>query len=573
ALAPATADPLLALASEMRIATRALPATAAALQRLKRQQASFLATLDAVQTELQAATHPAAARLRALLQDGQAQQQALLDQLASLDHFERRQSRLAGDLVHEVLALRMRPFGDGVHAFPRMVRDLARSLGKEARLVIEGSATLVDRDVLARIESPLNHLLRNAVDHGLELPAERAAAGKPPAGTLTLTARHRGGLLAIELADDGRGVDCEKIRARVIERRMAPPALAAAMTQAELLDFLFLPAFSLKDSPTAISGRGVGLDLVQDAVRAQNGSVRLASTPGRGLTVSITLPVTQSVVRALVCEIGGEPYAVPIASIGRVLSVPRADLPTLEGKPFVDLRGERIGLVPAAPLLGLEEVPQTAEDLPVLVLGPAGHRYGLVVEKLRGEASLVVQPLEPVFGKLRDLAAAAVLDDGSPVLILDVADLLHGVERQLAAGSLQPLAHQAPSAASAARRVLVVDDSLTVREMERQLLVARGYTVDVAVDGMDGWNMVRARGYDLVITDVDMPRLDGIELTTMIRRDPRLRALPVMIVSYKDRPEDRARGLSAGADYYLTKGAFHDATLLDAVHDLIGGAA
>jgi two-component system sensor histidine kinase and response regulator WspE len=190
---------------------------------------------------------------------------------------------------------------------------------------------------------------------------------------------------------------------------------------------------------------------------------------------------------------------------------------------------------------------------------------------VRGEQSLTVQPLEPTFGKLRDVAAGALLDDGTPVLILDVPDLLQSIARLLGTGAALRLAPGAPVAASA-RRVLVVDDSLTVREMQRKLLAARGYRVDVALDGEDGWNQLRAAEYDLVITDIDMPRLDGIGLLERIRRDPRLHRLPVMIVSYKDRPEDRARGLEAGADYYLAKGAFHDATLLDAVRDLVGAA-
>jgi two-component system sensor histidine kinase and response regulator WspE len=248
---------------------------------------------------------------------------------------------------------------------------------------------------------------------------------------------------------------------------------------------------------------------------------------------------------------------------------------TLSGRQHIEVDGSHLGLVSAARLLELGEAPAGAE-LAVVVIGGPRERYGLVVDQVRGEQSLTVQPLEPVFGKLRDVASCALLDDGAPVLILDVPDMLLSIARLLEAGeSLQPAA-AAPGAASskqrAARRILVVDDSLTVREMQRKLLSARGYRVDVALDGVDGWNSVRAGAYDLVITDIDMPRMDGIGLVGLIRRDPRLQRLPVMIVSFKDRPEDRARGLEAGADWYLAKGAFHDASLLDAVRDLIGEA-
>jgi two-component system sensor histidine kinase and response regulator WspE len=209
-------------------------------------------------------------------------------------------------------------------------------------------------------------------------------------------------------------------------------------------------------------------------------------------------------------------------------------------------------------------------ELPVVVITSGVRRYGLMVNAVLGEKNLVVQPTEPMFGKLRDVSAAALLDDGSPVLILDVVDLLQSIEKLLGEGKLRqlPAANQAGSRQT--KHVLVVDDSMTVREMERQLLLARGFAVDVAVDGMDGWNAVRSNKYDLVITDIDMPRMDGIELVTLIKQDARLHAMPVMVVSYKDRPEDRARGISAGADYYLTKGSFHDQTLLEAVVDLIG---
>jgi two-component system sensor histidine kinase and response regulator WspE len=466
-------------------------------------------------------------------------------------------------------------FADGVHGLPRMVRDLARGLGKDVRVEIAGADTLVDRAVLARMEAPLNQLLRNAVDHGMAPPDERVAAGKPAHGTIRLEARHRGGMLALEVADDGGGVDPERIRAAAVRRQVAAPAFAPELSQAELMEFLFLPGFSLKDSANEISGRGVGLDVVQEAVRRLNGTVRTESTLGAGFRTVITLPLTQSIVRALVVDVAGEAYALPIARVERVLRVPATSVLTLQGRQYVNLEdtGEQLGLVAAGQVLELGETVAGA-DLALVAIGTGRERYGLVVDAVHGEQSLTVQPLEPTFGKLRDVAAAALLDDGTPVLILDVPDLVMSIGRLLDTGAALRLGLQAagPAGGASVRRVLVVDDSLTVREMQRKLLAARGYHVDVALDGVDGWNQLRAADYDLVITDVDMPRLDGIGLLERIRHDPRLARLPVMIVSYKDRPEDRTRGLEAGADYYLAKGAFHDATLLDAVRDLIGMA-
>jgi two-component system sensor histidine kinase and response regulator WspE len=564
-------DRLLALASETRINAHQLVPVIASLQRFKRNQSSLFQAIEQLHEALVRTADPALIEQCALvLQKTHPLKQILHDHMADIDSYERRVLSVSNNLVDEVLALRMRPFRDGVHAFGRMVRDLARSLGKEAQLTITGEDTLVDRDILADIEGPLGQMLRNAVDHGIETPEARSAAGKPPVGSIVLEARHRNGMLSIVVSDDGQGVDFEKIRQSIVKRKLASASMTQAMSKAELMEFLFLPAFSLKETASAISGRGVGLDIVFQAIRFQNGSVRMESEPGLGQRTSITLPLTQSIVRALVVDIKGEAYAIPIVKVERVLKLAQADLHTLEGKQFFDFAGEHLGLVSAAQVLELDPMAAPAGELAVVVIGAGQRRYALVVDAIRGEQSLAVQPLDGVFGKLRDIASAALLDDGAPVLILDVADLLLSIDKLLHEGGLHPLAQPGEQQQRQAKRILVVDDSLTVREMEKKLLLGRGYQVDIAIDGIDGWNVVRSGAYDLVITDVDMPRMDGVELVDMIRKDIHLHKLPVMIVSYKDRPEDRARGMTAGADYYLAKGSFHDETLLDAVFDLIG---
>jgi len=566
-------DRLLSLASESRINAHQMHPLVQSLQRFKRNQASLFTLVEQLHEALSESSDGSLKEKSLLaLQKTHPLKQFMLEHIADIEAYERRLLAVSQNMVEEVLTLRMRPFRDGVHHFPRMVRDLARTMGKDVHLEIIGEDTLVDRDILAHIESPLNHMLRNAVDHGMELPAERIAAGKPAAGTVTLEARHRAGMLSIEIIDDGRGVDPERIRRQVVERKMASAPMAAAMSLAELMEFLFLPAFSLKESTTEISGRGVGLDIVHETIRQQNGTVKIESEMGRGFHTSITLPLTQSIVRALVVDIKGEAYAVPIVKVERVIKVPPSAIHTLENKQFFDFTGEALGLVSAAQVLELGEMDLGGAELPVVVIGSGTRRYALVVDGIRGEQSLAVQAIDPIFGKMRDISAAALLDDGEPVLILDVPDLLLSIDKLLHEGGLHQLARAAQAERRHAKRILVVDDSLTVREMERKLLMARGFQVDIAIDGIDGWNVVRSGDYDLVITDVDMPRMDGIELVTLIKKDIHLHKLPVMIVSYKDRPEDRARGLSAGADYYLTKGSFHDETLLDAVTDLIGEA-
>ena len=567
-------DHLLSLASESRVAAHAMQPHLQAMQRFKKRQHEMFAALEQLGDALRSdnAPKPVQEKLRSLQKKTAPLKQFLLEQVAEFEAYERRLLRISQEMLDEVLTLRMRPFYDGVQPFPRMVRDLGRSLGKDARLVIRGEDTLVDRDILAKIKSPLNHLLRNAVDHGLESSEQRIAMGKPAQGTITLEARHSAGMLIIQVGDDGKGVNLDQVRRTVVARQMASAPMAQAMSAAELLEFLLLPAFSLKETASEVSGRGVGLDVVQTAVRQLYGTVSLETLPGESFCTQLRLPLSQSVVRVVVADIAGQAYALPIAKIQRILDIADTPLHTLNDAQFLTLEGEHVGLICAAQLLGLGETQPAAGTQPVVIIGAGQKRYALAVEAIRGEQSLAVQPIDTLFGKMRDVSAAALLDDGSPVLILDVADLLVSIDKLAGEGHLQRLQAVGAQAGAAAKRVLVVDDSLTVREMERKLLQARGFEVDVAVDGMDGWNAVRSGNYHLVITDVDMPRLDGIELVTLIKKDERLCKLPVMIVSYKDRPEDRARGLSAGADYYLTKGSFHDETLLDAVVDLIGDA-
>ena len=566
---------LLRLAGESIVASRSLDAFTADLFRFKRMQDELTKSLTSVRDSL-AAIH-VDERLQAELSELQTKAVNCRDtfarRLEELDLFDRRFINLSARLYQEVLDCRMRPFADGVQGFPRMVRDAARTLGKELGLEIIGEKTPVDREILARIESSLGHLLRNAIDHAIESPEERRRAGKRSEGTVRLGARHSAGMLLIEVSDDGRGIDLDALRLAVVRKGLTTVELAEKLTDAELLEFLYLPGFTMKETVTEISGRGVGLDVVKAVVKELGGVVRVNSQPGKGTNFQLQLPLTISVLRTLLVEIGGEPYALPLGRITSAVKVSRADVESIEGREHFNFRNQQVGLVTAHQVLGLEARHVANGELPVIVLGDKTTSYGLVIDRFLGERELVVHPLDPRLGKVKDISAAAVMPDQSPTLIIDVDDLLRSIENLISGGRL---AHVSRSAAIAVekkrKRVLVVDDSLTVRELERKLIGSRGYEVEVAVDGMDGWNAVRTGHYDLVVTDVDMPRLDGIELVALIKKDARLQSLPVMIVSYKDREEDRRRGLEAGADYYLTKGSFHDETLLRAVSDLIGEA-
>jgi two-component system sensor histidine kinase and response regulator WspE len=499
-------------------------------------------------------------------------QHTLGARLDELDHYDRSSANLAQLLYDEALQCRMRPFGDATHAYPRVVRDLARSLGKRVKFEIVGTSTQVDRDILDMLDAPLGHLLRNALDHGIETPDARLARGKPAEAHVTLEARHSAGKLLISVSDDGAGIDLDNVRASVIRRKLADEDTAARLSEPELLDFLLLPGFSMRDQVTDVSGRGVGLDAVHEMVKAVRGTVRIFNEPGRGSRFVMQLPLTLSVVRSLLVDVGGEAYAFPLAHVRRTLELARADIDMLEGQQHFAFDGKPVGLVTAHQLLGAQ-AGVTRESVSVVVIGDERVTYGIAVDRFLGERMLVVQPLDPRLGKIRDIAAGALMENGDAVLIVDVDDLLRSVDKLVRGGQLDRIGRAHDVAARQRKHVLVVEDSLTVRELERKLLEKRGYAVTVAVDGMDGWNALRGGTFDLVVTDIDMPRMDGIELVTLIKRDPLFKPVPVMIVSYKDRDEDRRRGLEAGADYYLAKGSFHDEALLDAVRDLIGEAS
>ena len=567
---------LVGLAGESLVETRQLRPFVDALLQLRASDVDLCDAISAVDEKLKSGDVAVPAAITAMLttirERADANLATLTRHVEDFESFARRNEDLSNRLHHEVIVSRMRPLADGIRGFPRLVRDVARTLGKQVRFEVKGDQTGVDRDILDKLEAPLSHLIRNSLDHGVEMPADREAAGKSAAGTIRLEARHRAGMLQITLTDDGRGIDTEHLRAKAVARGLVARQVADQLTELELLEFLFLPGFSTKDQVTEISGRGVGLDVVQSMVKSVGGSVRVATQPGRQTVFTLQLPITMSVIRALLVQIGGEPYAFPLTRIDQILFCKAGDIRTVEGRQYFDRDGVSIGLVMAAQILEAAAAPP-ADPMPVVVISDRGQQFGMIVDTFLGERDLEVRPLDLRLGKVPDVNSASLLENGDPVLIVDVEDLVRSIDnvlmgRRLSRVEFERMAEQARQR----KRILVVDDSITVRELERQLLHARGFVVDVAVDGMDGWNAIRGTHYDLVVTDVDMPRMDGIGLVTLIKADPTRREIPVVIVSYKDREEDRLRGLDAGANRYLTKSSFHDETFVDTIIDLIGEA-
>ncbi len=568
---------LVGLAGESLVESRQLRPFIDGLLSLRSTQSKLCDTIAALDDQLDRGDRDSTASRTGLL--GVLREQAdtvlsgLTRQCEAFESFAGRNEDLSSRLHHEVLTSRMRPLADCIRGFPRLVRDVSRSLGKQVRLEVRGEQTGVDRDILEKLEAPLSHLIRNALDHGIERTDRREAAGKPAVGTILLEARHRAGMLHITITDDGEGIDIETIRARAVALGLVASQVADQLSTSELLEFLFLPGFSTRNEVTEISGRGVGLDVVQSMAKAVGGSVRVTTQSGRQTAFTLQLPITMSVIRALLVDIGGEPYAFPLTRIDQILSCRHADIRVVEGRQYVDRDGVSIGLVLAAQVLGLAppQARAAGDALPVVVISDRGQQFGMIVGAFLGERDLEVRPLDPRLGKVPDISSASLLENGSPVLIVDVDDLVRSIDGLLTGRRLTRVEFaRMAERARRHKRILVVDDSITVRELERQLLQSRGFDVDVAVDGMDGWNAIRGGQYDLVVSDVDMPRLDGIGLVSLLKADPDHRNVPIVIVSYKDREEDRLRGLEAGANRYLTKASFHDETFLHTIIDLIG---
>lgn len=354
----------------------------------------------------------------------------LTEDLSELDSFIQRHENLSDRLYKEVINSRMRPFSDGVESLPRMVRDLAKQLDKKVKFEIEGLMVPVDRDVLEKLETPLTHLLRNAIDHGIETPQKRVKSGKPAEGFIKLKAYRSEGLLGITITDDGRGIDLENVRRKIVENNLASREEAERLCESEIIEFLFRPGFSTSEEITELSGRGVGLDIVRSTVQDIGGVVRVSSSPGKGVSFNLLLPLTLSVIRALLVEISGEAYAFPLARIDRAILIKSQEIELIENREFFRLESQNIGIFSACQLLGLQEFQKAGDQLPVVILNDGSNSYGLVVDRLIGEKELVLQKLSTLLGKVPAIAAGALMEDGSPVLVIDVEELLRLCENK-----------------------------------------------------------------------------------------------------------------------------------------------
>jgi two-component system chemotaxis sensor kinase CheA len=477
-----------------------------------------------------------------------------------------RASSVVSDLQEQGMQLRMLPVSTIFNTFPRAVRDLAHAAHKDIDLVLEGLDTELDKKVLEEINDPLIHIIRNAVDHGIETPEERLAAGKPAQGTVRMVARQEGDRIVIEVSDDGAGIDPAKIKAAAVRKGYLTEAEAAAMSARESRYLIFESGFSTAAIITEISGRGVGMDVVrQYVVEKLKGALDVESELGVGTMFRVTIPLTLAIIRALMLRVGDRMYAVPTASIEETLRVSPEDVLKVEGREVIRRQRRTIPLVRLGDILDVAYT-QPEGKIPIAVIGFSGHRMGFIVDAFVGEQQIVIKTLGSHLKRVDNVAGVTVLGAGEIVVILNVPDLMDRARSRsgMRAGGVKA------EESKGARRILICEDSFTTRELERSIFEAAGYEVEVAMDGAQGLGKLRG-GLDVeaVVTDVQMPNMTGFELTRAIKTDTALQHIPVIIVTSLERDEEKAEGIEAGAEAYITKSVFNQDTLLETVERLI----
>jgi two-component system, chemotaxis family, sensor kinase CheA len=505
------------------------------------------------------APNPAAKRNRDLLKQ---MEQALQGLSKELVDSQRALSEIVTEVNSEVRNMRMIPFSEACEGLERMVRDLAQATGKQVTLRIEGADIEIDRSIMEGLKDPLRHLVRNAIDHGIGTPQTRALHGKPPMGIIIVKAALRGTMVEISVEDNGRGLLFSAIRehARALN-------LADTEDEHSLTHMIFLSGFSTSSEVTKLSGRGVGLDVVKSTLEAMRGSVEVETSSYRGTRFILTLPLTLSTIRGLVIRAAGRTFAFDGSAVERLLRVERTDLKLAEGCSVLAIGDELVRIGSLADTLGLKP-PDTGKvgKTPVVVLS-LGHRRGaFLVDELLSEQEIVIQSLGPRLRRVRYLSGATVLSDGTIAPILNAVDLLDGLLYKTDASAL---ALTQPAEPQSRRRLIVVDDSITTRMLEKNILEAAGYEVRVAADGAEAWRLIQQVGADLVVSDVEMPNMDGFTLTETIRSSKEHRNLPVILVTALANDRDRARGLQAGADAYIVKASFDQRVLLESIAEII----
>jgi two-component system chemotaxis sensor kinase CheA len=447
-------------------------------------------------------------------------------------------------------------------------------------LIIKGGENEVDRTILEQVKAPLVHLLRNAVDHGLESPEKREAAGKPRQGRLELTAAQRGANLQVEVSEDGGGIDVNKVRDSAVRKGLLSQEAAAAMPDQEAMWLIFRPGFSTKSEVTDLSGRGVGLDVVRENVEGLGGMIDVKSELGVGTTFTLTLPMSVATTLVMIVECGSRRFALPVTNILRIMKIKPSEIGQLRGRAAIDFEGRPIALTQLSSALGMNDASADlieGKAVQALIVGSADKRYAFLVDGILGAQEVVVKSLLPPLDRVRRVAGATILGTGEVVMVVNVADLIrsssvHNLAFSMGKGGTTPSSSEIVRKSAKVAEpplVLCVDDSFTTRTLVKSIVEAAGYRTKQAADGLEAWNILQNEPIQLVVTDVNMPRMDGFELTRTIRKNLQTKDLPVILVTSLDSPEERAEGVDAGADAHIVKGALRQEDLLETIKRLL----
>ncbi|NPC58157.1 hybrid sensor histidine kinase/response regulator [Caenimonas soli] len=490
-----------------------------------------------------------------------------LGQIADQDRYS--VTKLIDDSLEDTKKLLLLPFATISAPLPKLVRDLSRDEGKEAELVVRGEEVELDKRILEEIKDPLIHLLRNSIDHGIESPAERSLRGKPPRATIALTVTQlSAGKVQVLLSDDGAGIDAGKVRASAVALGLIAADEAGRLSESETQALIFQSDVSTSPIITQLSGRGLGLAIVREKAERLGGEVTVESRAGQGAAFRMVLPATRATFRGVLLQAAGQLLIVPTTQAERVTRARIDDIRTVEGRETVSFEGRALALTRLADVL---QVPRTgkgeapSDTFPVIILGSGDQRVAFAVDAVLDEQEVLVKPLVKPLSRVRNIAGATVLGSGQVALILNVADLLKSA-RKLAGSAVRVI--EQPKLAQA-KAVLVAEDSITSRMLIKGILESAGYRVRTAVDGLDAFALLRSEQFDLVVSDVEMPRLNGFDLTARIRADRKMAELPVVLVTALEARQDRERGIDVGANAYLVKSSFDQSNLLEAVGRLI----
>jgi two-component system chemotaxis sensor kinase CheA len=475
---------------------------------------------------------------------------------------------MVDNLLHDVKEMQLLPLASLLEALPRMVRELARDRGKQVELSVRGGEIEIDRRILEELKDPLLHLIRNCVDHGIETPAVRNQSGKSPHGTISIAVSQKdGGKIEVAVADDGAGIDVGKVKAAAAKLGEASAEEADRLDEVEALALVFRSGVSTSPIITDLSGRGLGLAIVREKIERLGGAVTLETRVDAGTTFRIVLPLTLATFRGVLVRAGEGLFVVPASGVERVARAAAGDIQTVENRETIPLDGQAVSLVRLGDVLELPRKDEPGDTVLAVILGSGSARIAFRVEEVHGEQEVLVKTLGPQLARVRNVAGASVLGTGEVAPVLNVTDLMKSATK-LAATARAPAAAEKLTE-TRKRAVLVVEDSITSRSLLKNILESAGYSVTTAVDGIDAFTALKTATFDLVVSDVEMPRMDGFDLTAKIRADKHLSELPVVLVTALEQREHRERGIEVGASAYIVKSSFDQSNLLEVVRRLI----